>query len=81
MSLICVEEVGRCSLIDVLEEAVLVRRPMAVELYGGAAFIDEVVDVVTERGDDFAVFRFHDRVAVGDIRAVTRCEPRAPIEG
>ena len=76
MSLVRVEEVGRCSLIDVLEEAVLVRRAIAVELFGGASFIDEIIDVRTERGEDFAVFRFHDPVPVGRIQAVTRSEPR-----
>jgi Rho-binding antiterminator len=71
----CQDEVGRCSFIDVLEEAVLRRTKVAVRLRDGATFIDEVVDVVTERGDDFAVFRAHPRVAVGELSAVTRAEP------
>jgi hypothetical protein len=75
---ICQDAVGRCSFIDVLEEAVLVRRPVAVQLVTGETFIDEVVDVVTERGDDFAVFRSHPRVSVGHIRAATRAAPPAP---
>lgn len=75
--MICQTDVGRCSFIDVLEEAVLVRRPVAVKLLDGSAFIDEVVDVVTESGDDFAVFRSHRRVSVGEIAAVTRADPRA----
>ncbi len=66
------DEVGRCDFLDVLEEAVLRRRPVAVQLRAGETFIDEVVDVVTEKGDDFAVFRSHARVSVGDILAVTR---------
>lgn len=76
--LLCQDKVGRCSFIDVLEEAVLRRSPVAVQLSDGAAFIDEIVDVVTERGDDFAVFRSHARVSVGEIAAVTRSETRAP---
>ena len=77
MTRMCQDEVGRCDFIDVLEEAVLRRRPVAVQLRAGEAFIDEVVDVVTEQGDDFAVFRSHARVPVGDILAVTREEPHA----
>lgn len=77
MTRICQDEVGRCDFLDVLEEAVLRRRPVAVQLREGEAFIDEVVDVVTEQGDDFAVFKAHERVSVGEIRAVTRAEPLA----
>ncbi|MGZ3459399.1 MAG: hypothetical protein ACXU86_12955 [Archangium sp.] len=76
MARICQDEVGRCDFIDVLEEAVLRHRAVAVLLREGEAFIDQVVDVVTEAGDDFAVFKTHERVSVGDIRLVTR---RAPI--
>lgn len=65
------DDLGRCDFIDVLEEAVLWRRPVAVQLRAGETFIDQVMDVVTEQGDDFAVFRSHARVPVGDIQAVT----------
>lgn len=75
MTRICQDEVGRCDFIDVLEEAVLRHRPVAVQLREGEAFIDEVLDVVTEQGDDFAVFKSHERVPVGDILAVTRAVP------
>ncbi len=77
MSRMSQDDVGRCDFIDVLEEAVLRRRPVAVQLREGGTFIDEVVDVVTEQGDDFAVFRSHARVPVGDILAVTREELHA----
>jgi transcriptional antiterminator Rof (Rho-off) len=66
------DDVGRCDFIDVLEEAVLRRRPVSVQLRAGEAFTDQVVDVVTEQGDDFAVFRSHARVPVGDILSVSR---------
>ncbi len=56
------DEVGSCSFIDVLEEAVLVKRPVAIELRDGTTFIDQVTDVTTESGQDFAVFRSHSRV-------------------
>jgi Rho-binding antiterminator len=68
------DDIGRCSFIDVLEEAVLRGRPVGVRLRGGKTFIDTVVDVVTERGDDFAVFRVHPRVAVRGIDAITRVQ-------
>ncbi|HZI16109.1 MAG TPA: hypothetical protein VE153_37435 [Myxococcus sp.] len=71
------DDLGRCDFIDVLEEAVLWRRPVAVQLRAGETFIDRVVDVVTEQGDDFAVFGSHARVPVGDIQAVTH-EPLHP---
>lgn len=76
MSRICQDDVGRCDFIDVLEEAVLRRRPVAVELRAGEAFVDQVLDVVTEQGDDFAVFRLHARVPVGEISALSRSGPR-----
>jgi hypothetical protein len=74
----CQDEVGRCDFIDVLEEAVLRKRSVAVQLRNGGTFIDEVVDVVTEDGDDFAVFKSHPRVSVGAVFAVTRAERPPP---
>lgn len=77
MTLICQDDVGRCSFIDVLEEAALLHRPVAVALRGGERFIDVVTDVVTENHEDYAVFAAHDRVAVTEIAAATRVDPRA----
>jgi Rho-binding antiterminator len=73
---ICQDDVGRCSFIDVLEEAALRRTHVAVSLYGGEAFIDRVRDVVTENHEDYAVFEAHERVAVTNIRAATRAPPQ-----
>lgn len=78
MARMCQDDVGRCDFIDVLEEAVLWRRPVSVQLRAGAAFTDQVLDVVTQQGDDFAVFRSHARVPVGDILSVTREPPASP---
>lgn len=75
MPVICQNTVGRCSFIDVLEEAVLVHRPVAVALRDGERFIDIVVDVVTENHEDYAVFAAHERVAVTEIVAATRADP------
>ncbi|WP_224369776.1 hypothetical protein [Hyalangium versicolor] len=77
MSRICQDDVGQCDFIDVLEEAVVRSRPVAVQLRAGELFIDQMMDVVTEAGTDFAVFRSHDRVAVKEIAAVSRSEQRA----
>jgi len=72
---ICQDTVGRCSFIDVLEGAVLVHRPVAVAMRNGVCFIDVVIDVVTENGEDYAVFHSHERVPVTDIAAATRADP------
>jgi hypothetical protein len=75
MSRISQDDVGRCDFIDVLEEAVTRGRAVAVQLRAGETFIDQLLDVLTENGDEFAVFRQHDRVSVGEISAVSRPEP------
>jgi len=77
MSRIAQDDVGQCDFIDVLEETVLRRRPVAVQLRAGETFIDQMMDVVTEAGTDFAVFRSHPRVPVREIAAVSRSEVRA----
>jgi transcriptional antiterminator Rof (Rho-off) len=69
---ICQDQVGRCSFIDVLEEAALRKTHVAVALRDGTAFIDKVKDVVTENHEDYAVFENHERVAVTEIEAATR---------
>jgi hypothetical protein len=74
MSRICQDDVGQCDFIDVLEETVLRRRPVAVQLRAGETFIDQMMDVVTEAGTDFAIFRTHPRVPVREIVAVSRSE-------
>jgi hypothetical protein len=77
MSRICQDDVGQCDFIDVLEETVLRRRPVAVQLRAGEMFIDQMMDVVTEAGTDFAIFRSHPRVPVREIAAVSRSEVHA----
>jgi transcriptional antiterminator Rof (Rho-off) len=69
------DEIGRCDFLDVLEEAVLTRRPVTVKLRNGDEFIDQVRDVKTENGEDYAVFLVHDRVNVSDIHGCSRAEP------
>ena len=46
-------------------------RQVKVELRDGLSFIDEVVEVVSERGIDVAVFKDNSRVEVTRIDAIT----------
>lgn len=57
-----------CDVVDILEEAVTLKRAVTVELAGGKRFVDRVRDVVTEDGKDWAVFDAHERTAVDEIR-------------
>lgn len=65
------DALGRCDFIDVLEEAVLRGKPVAVELRDGSAFVDRLRDVLTEQGADVAVFESRGRVGVEAIRTVS----------
>lgn len=64
--------INRCDILDVLEEATTQARPVQVELADGRHFVDNVRDVLTESGEDIAVFQEKGRVAV---REIARCEP------
>ena len=56
-------------------------RPIAVALRDGSRFIDVVIDVVTENGEDYAVFHSHERVPVTEIAASTRADPHRIARG
>jgi hypothetical protein len=60
-------QVERCDFIDMLEESAKTHRPVVVTLRGETHFSEDVRDVVTEDGEDYALFRDHGRVAVTDI--------------
>jgi hypothetical protein len=68
----------RCSILDILEEAVVTRRAVAVELRSNQRFVDEVRDVVTENGEETAIFGTHEPIPVTDIHYVGRAEPVEP---
>jgi Rho-binding antiterminator len=68
----------RCSIIDMLEEAVVTRRAVAVELRSNKRFTDDVRDVVTRDGEEWAIFKHHEEVPVSDIHFVARAEPIEP---
>jgi hypothetical protein len=51
-------------------------RPIAVTLRGDTRFSDTVRDVVTEEGEDYAIFRDHGRVAASEILSCLWKDPR-----
>ena len=65
----------RCDILDILEEAVVTKRAVTVDLLGDRHFTDLVTDVVTEAGQDFAFFKAHGRWGLNDIRTVSRAQP------
>jgi Rho-binding antiterminator len=65
-------QLGSCDFVDVLEEAVLRRSTISVDLRDGRHFSDRVRDVVTEDGADFAVFANHGTIALRDIALAGR---------
>jgi len=69
--------IDSCDVLDILEESVTLGRPVTVQMQGGRSFTDQVKDVVTEAGADYADFRDHGRVPVADIRSAVRAEQPA----
>jgi transcriptional antiterminator Rof (Rho-off) len=70
--------IERCDFIDMLEESARLHRPLVVELKDGRSFTDEARDVITEAsGNEWAVFRFHDRLSLDEISS---CRAAAPVE-
>jgi hypothetical protein len=67
----------RCDLIDILEESVRLHRPVMVELKDGRSFVDEARDVTDGAAGDWAIFRLHDRVPLGEISFCGPAEPPA----
>ena len=61
---------GRCDFLDVLEEAVLRRRPVTLRLRSGEQLCDAVLDVVTEAGSEHVVLRGRGRVPVAELAAL-----------
>jgi hypothetical protein len=68
----------RCDILDLLEEAVVSGRAVSVELRSNKRFVDKVRDVVTEGGEEWAVFKHHESVPVGHIHCCARAEPWEP---
>ena len=69
-------QVERCDFIDMLEESAKMHRTLAVTLRSDMRFADSVRDVITEAGEDYALFRDHGRVPVSDILDCVWTGPR-----
>jgi hypothetical protein len=69
-------QIDRCDYIDMLEESAKMHRPILVRLRGEARFTDVVRDVVTEDGEDYALFRDHGRVPARDVLDCAWAAPR-----
>jgi transcriptional antiterminator Rof (Rho-off) len=67
--------VGRCDVLDILEESAVFHRPIVIDLEDGSHFEDKVKDVVTHDGEDFAVFEEHETTPVSKICDCCRAEP------
>jgi transcriptional antiterminator Rof (Rho-off) len=65
-------QMDSCDFLDVLEEAAVLKSAVSVVLKHGGHFEDHVRDVVTEEGQDFAIFASHGRVPVRDISLASR---------
>ncbi len=70
--------VNQCDFVDVLEESAVGGTEVLIDLRHGGQFTDVVRDVVTEGGQDFAVFRAHGRMAMHTISDARRAHPREP---
>jgi hypothetical protein len=68
----------RGDVLDLLEEAVVLKRQVAVNLRGDRHFVDHVREVVTRDGDDWVVFKTHETVLLRDIHTVARAAPIEP---
>jgi hypothetical protein len=64
--------------IDVLEESVVMKRPVVVELRGGHTFEDRVQEIVKWRGEDHVVFRDHALTPLTSISTATRAQVIEP---
>jgi hypothetical protein len=68
--------VDRSDFLDVLEESAVLRRPVLVQLRDGHRFEDIARRVVTEDGEDYAVFEQHDSLPLSSISDCRRAVPR-----
>jgi transcriptional antiterminator Rof (Rho-off) len=59
--------IDRCDALDMLEEAVLTRRPLTITVEGGKQVTGRVVEVITERGEDHALIEGGQRIGVSRI--------------
>ena len=68
--------IGRCDILDVLEEAAIFRKPVQIDLHERSGFTARVRDVYTEDGEDYVIFEDHDRMSVSDISGCRSADER-----
>jgi hypothetical protein len=68
------QDVG--DIIDMLEESVIRRTPVVVELRDGRVFEDRVREIVKWRGEDHVVFRAHELTPLRAISGTRRAWPQ-----
>ena len=61
----------RCSVLDVLEEAVVRKTPVELVLRDGEMVTADVAEVVTRAGEDWAVLSNGRRIAVSELALAT----------
>ena len=61
--------------IDMLEESVMMRRPVEVSLQDGRVFEDRVHEIVKWNGEDHVVFKDHELTPLTKISGVRRSRP------
>jgi transcriptional antiterminator Rof (Rho-off) len=67
--------VTRCDFLDVLEESVVFHAAVAVELHDGTRFEDRTREVVTQDGEEVAIFDLHGEIPVSSIKSARRAQP------
>jgi hypothetical protein len=70
--------IDQCDFVDVLEESAVLGIEVLIDLRHGGQFTDAVRDVVTEDGQEFAIFRDHGRLPLHAISDARRAHPRDP---
>jgi hypothetical protein len=68
----------RGDILDMLEEGVTSGRAVIVELRNNKRFTDRLKDVVTQDGEEWAIFAQHETIRVTDIHYCSRAEPVEP---
>jgi transcriptional antiterminator Rof (Rho-off) len=62
-------------IIDMIEESVMLRRPIVVELRDGRVFEDRARDIYKWNGEDQVAFHDHELTPLHAISAVRRARP------
>jgi len=62
-------------IIDMIEESVMLRRPIVVELRDGRMFEDRAQQIIKWEGEDQVVFHDHELTPIHAISAIRRGRP------